>query len=103
MSDFLENFKFKRLLLYEAPRGNQVGDLPRALHMGLGELASVGVWRLYVAYSRSMFYSKSNMGLGELAFVTRIAEVSSTRRVIWDWDYIHPTCAGAYLRFCMPK
>ena len=30
------------------PRGNQVGDLPRALHMGLGELASVGVWRLYV-------------------------------------------------------
>ena len=28
------------------PRGNQVGDLPRALSMGLGELACVGVWRL---------------------------------------------------------
>ena len=47
---FSENFDFLKDLsgfCYTSPsRGNQVGDLARALSMELGELASVGVWRL---------------------------------------------------------
>ena len=35
--------------------------------------------------------------------MTRIAEVSSTRRVIWDWDSLHPTCAGDYVWFWVKK
>ena len=56
--------------------------------MGLGELASMGVWRLSTVWDIKM---------------TRIAEVSSTRRVIWDWDSLHPKCASAYQWFCIKK
>ena len=41
---------------YTSPqRDNQVGDLSHALHLGLGELAFVGVWRLYMIQHAKMF------------------------------------------------
>ena len=42
------------------PRGNQIGDLSRALSMGLGELGSVGVWRLCVIFG--YFFSRVKFG-----------------------------------------
>ena len=42
------SFKLSGFCYTSPPRGNQVGDLPRALNMGLGQLASGLVWRLCV-------------------------------------------------------
>ena len=56
---FSENFDFLKDLsgfcYTSPPRGNQVGDLPRALHMGLGQLASDGCWRLSLTLHAKMF------------------------------------------------
>ena len=38
------------------PGGNQVDGLPPARHMGLGELAFVGVWRLSVILHEKCFF-----------------------------------------------
>ena len=50
--------------------------------MGLGLLAFAGCWRLSVISHVKM---------------TRIAEVSSTRRVIWDWAGFDSRGAGGYI------
>ena len=57
---FSENFDFLKDLsgfcYTSPPRGNQVGDLPRALHMGLGQLASDLCWRLCMILGEKCFF-----------------------------------------------
>ena len=59
MWDFLKFFRFFKFLggfsYTRPPRGNQNDDLPRALHMPLGQLAIRGVWRLSVILHVKMF------------------------------------------------